>query len=103
MFCNGEGILMEKFSKNGILDSIWYASLTPPADIALEGKQGEYYYKTVLPLKEKLTETLTDEQMRLFTEYEEKAGVWHDETEKENFKYGFKMGFYIADSVHDKN
>ena len=57
MFCNGEGILMEKFSKNGILDSIWYASLTPPSDIALEGKQGEYYYKTVLPLKEKLRVT----------------------------------------------
>ena len=41
--------------------------------------------------------------MRLFTEYEEKTGVWHNETEKENFKCGFKMGFDIADSVHDKN
>ena len=103
MFYNGEEFPMEKFSQNSILDSIWYSSLTPPSDIALEGETGEYYYKTVLPLKEKLTETLTDEQMRLFTEYEEKAGVWHDETEKENFKYGFKMGFDIADSVHDKN
>ena len=39
---------------DNILDAIWYGSLNPPADIALDGELGEFYSNNVLVNEENL-------------------------------------------------
>ena len=82
--------------KFDILDEIWYQSLEIPADIALEGELGDYYEKYIATSKNNLLETLSEEQKKLFSEYEEAMNFWHDRVERENFKCGFKIGARIA-------
>lgn len=89
---------MLKKDKLDFLDDIWYQSLEIPADIALDGELGEYYEKYIVSSKDKLCRTLSEEQKKLFEEFEETLNFWHDKVERENFKCGVKMGARIITS-----
>lgn len=84
---------------DNILDAIWYGSLNPHADIALDGELGEFYSNNVLVNEENLLKTFTSDQMKLFEIYIDSMKTWHDEVEKENFKAGAKMCFEIIKNI----
>ena len=84
---------------DGILDELWYGSFEFPSDIALNEELGKFYDNQILESENILLESLSDEQKKLFEAYKENVNFWHDNVEKENFKFGFKMCYKMLKDV----
>ena len=84
---------------SSILTELWYGNVDPHEDIPVN--------KSLLSLmgrnRDKLVETLTEQQKELLERYDSSLNEFHSFTEIEAFKYGFTLGIRLAFEAFTNN
>lgn len=76
----------------GIIEEIYYGKICPYEEIAKKIPKFSEFSTKVSEKSEKIKKTLSEEQIRLFIEYDEILEEIHQLFEKHSFIEGFKMG-----------
>lgn len=75
-----------------VLEDLWYGNINPHETILQDDKR----FKSLLSLmgknRDKLTDTLTDQQKETLAKYDETINEMHTLAEKSAFRYGFSVG-----------
>ena len=75
-----------------VLEDLWYGNINPHETFL----NGNCRFKHLLSLmgrnRDKLSDTLTEQQKELLEKYDEAMNELHSVTEVEAFSYGFRLG-----------
>ena len=75
-----------------LLEELWYGNITPHEAVLQDDKR----FKSLLSLmgknRDKLCETLTEQQKEMLKKYDETVNEMHSLTEQSTFQYGFSLG-----------
>ena len=83
-----------------VLEDLWYGNINPYEAIMQDDKR----FKNLLVLmgrnRDKLSETLTDQQKETLEKYDDAINEMHSLAEQSAFRYGFSLGTrLIAESI----
>ena len=78
-----------------ILEDLWYGNINPHEAILQDNKR----FKSLLSLmgrnRDKLTNTLTEQQKEMLEKYDDTVNEMHSLAEQVAFQYGFSLGIRL--------
>ena len=75
-----------------ILEDLWYGNINPHETFLIQNRQFKHLLSLMGKNRDKLSDTLTDQQKATLANYDDAINEMHSLTEQAAFRYGFSLG-----------
>ena len=75
-----------------ILEDLWYGNINPHETFLIQNRQFKHLLSLMGKNRDKLSDTLTDQQKATLANYDDAINEMHSLTEQAAFQYGFSLG-----------
>ena len=75
-----------------ILEDLWYGNINPHETFLIQNRQFKHLLSLMGKNRDKLSDTLTDQQNATLANYDDAINEMHSLTEQAAFRYGFSLG-----------
>lgn len=75
-----------------ILEDLWYGNINPHETFLSQNRQFKHLLSLMGKNRDKLSDTLTDQQKATLANYDDAINEMHSLTEQAAFRYGFSLG-----------
>ena len=75
-----------------ILEDLWYGNINPHETFLIQNRQFKHLLSLMVKNRDKLSDTLTDQQKATLANYDDAINEMHSLTEQAAFRYGFSLG-----------
>ena len=80
-----------------VLEDLWFGSINPHETILKNNKRFKHLLSLMGRNREKLTDTLTEQQIELLEKYDDVINEMHSIAEVESFSFGFSPWDSVGD------
>ena len=85
------------------LEDLWYGNINPNETILIQNRKFKHLLSLMGKNRDKLTDTLTEQQKEALDKYDEAINEMHSLAEQYAFQYGFSLGArLIVESISPK-
>ena len=74
------------------LEDLWYGNIDPHESFLIQNRQFKHLLSLMVKNRDKLSDTLTDQQKATLANYDDAINEMHSLTEQAAFRYGFSLG-----------
>ncbi|MBR7062375.1 MAG: hypothetical protein IKI42_05015 [Clostridia bacterium] len=75
-----------------ILEDLWYGNINPHETFLIQNRQFKHLLSLMGKNRDKLSDTLTDQQKATLANYDDAINEMHSLAEQSAFQYGFSLG-----------